>query len=405
MIDQISSKNIIENKLIQLLEDLKKQKSNLIKIAQEETCYDLKDLELLFSETILYIESLPSIIDLHKSTLAFENENLKKISNEAKILLEPFGKCLLTIPANAPLPLAIIVPLSFVLAGNEVIVSASSKVKKITELCVLILKNHFDKIKIFIEGTRSAIDTLVDSALIDMIYFTGSSSLLPDLSQRCQKSYIHMIFEGEGNSLAVLDTKLDKVLLEKCAKDIIESCRFSLGRMCSKPTIIYVPEENMEKFCFEINKEIKNSVLSIRLEEAFDSKTYERLNQLSQLENGNGNLNIIKAENIPLITIGDYQEHEVAQEIYGPGMIVIPYSANDDIFERIKKHRHKLQFSIYTSDLKYKIEKHSGYARYNINRLPIAQDARMPWGCFGASGISDTVDFYRKGLKRTIHEF
>lgn len=381
---------------------LTKNLDDLSELMAKECLYEKNDCRALILESFSFIDNLPDIIKMHQGILKTENECISQlVSNEANIRHDPYGRVLLILPSNAPLPLAIVLPLAFGIAGNSVIVAGSSRTKKTVGRALEIFEDTSLDVVLWKGTAKNAVEDLVKKSKVDLCYFTGSSKLFPELSELCARSNVHLIFEGEGNGNVIIDTDETEETLTLIATMLIESCRFCLGKMCSKPTAIFVPEDNYNFFFKTISNLAKEVSLSCSTIDVLSREDIQRIHSLS----GAG-LEIDFNKKNPVFLGTRNTIEAIKTEIYGPAAFVVPYSAQSEVLDLAENTPYKMQISIFSSKggtLSQKIKSY-GFARACINIQPIAQNVNLPWGCYGLSGCSDVLDFYRKGLKRTLVE-
>lgn len=397
-----ASASELNNILDIMARNLRNNMEFLSELMSEECQYGKHDCEVLILESLKFIGNLPKIIAMHKNILDTENEHIRAlVDSGASIRHEPHGKILLILPSNAPLPLAIVLPLALGVSGNSVILAGSSRTKRTIQNALNIFDGTGISVSLWGGTAKEAVSEFIEKSKVDLCYFTGSSKLFPNISNICAQKGIHLIFEGEGNGSAIIDKRHTKDSLVLIASMLIESCRFCLGKMCSKPTAIFIPEEDYDFFIKTIKRLSQEIVLSCSVRDAFSAEEINRMCALSQRPTD------AEIAGYSPVFIGVKDTSKVIEsELYGPGAFIVPYSSQHEVLSVIQTHSYKMQVSVFSSkghELLKRIE-NKGFARTCINMQPIAQNINLPWGCYGLSGCSDVHDFYRKGLKRTLVE-
>jgi acyl-CoA reductase-like NAD-dependent aldehyde dehydrogenase len=386
-----------------ILHRLAEIKNDAIEVMQFECGYTQSDCLLLFEDTIKYIIALPSLMELSKLSIETQNNFMNSLGYCGQLRQQSWGKTLVVLPSNAPWPLGVIIPLSLSASGNSVEVLASRKIQRSVQLAM----NVFDQLSLRIEynpvSPRDILDIYISEREFDMCYFIGSSQSHEEIARKCAKHGVSLIFEGEGNSSAVVTAACKEKSLTEVASILSEACRFGFGRMCTKPTAVFVHSRIIEEFCFALDVARSRTSLPVAAKSLFDVSDLDRLFRLDTIC-GVSIQHQLESKS-PVFALTSNWTCALEKELYGPGMIISSYEDYDELLAFLKTRPHKLQLSFFGDHCEFKkAETQTGFARYCLNMQPIDQDPRLPWGCYGLSGSSTVLDFYQKGLRTKILE-
>ena len=343
--------------------DLMKKKDEIFSLLLQFMPYSHHEHELLWDETIRYLENLPALMDLHTKLTHEENQLYQKLNPNFELQLKPYGRVFISIPSNAPLPLAIVLPLSFCLSGNSVYVTGSSKIQPIITYLFQIIASYFpNQIALWCGKTAELLDHLCETKAVDLIYFMGASSYYTEIAQKAARAGAHLIYEGEGRCAYAIDPRLDTPALKTAVSYIAASKQSFAGHMCSAPNSIVCSHEQKDYIC----KRLKEISPAIKIHPDADGNAI-------------------------------YDNEWFSFDCY-----IQSHDTRESIKAAIQKNPYGLQLAVFSDDdlFMQTLKDETHFARYCFNMTPIEQDSLMPWGNFSLSGNSDVLDFYRKGLRR-----
>lgn len=349
--------------LARLARRLVAEQPHIERLMVAETGYTRAECAELLGAAHRFAAGLDDLMTLHRALAAAESEAYAEVADApgAHIELRPWGRCLVCTPANAPAPLALALPLALVAAGNQVVLAPSGKARGTALRLGRMVAETVGGVVLWDGRVRDAVTALTGD--IDLVYYLGGSSAFPDLAATCARAGVELIYEGEGNGVAVID---DGFAFADAAAALIAAKNAFAGRMCSAPNAIAVPRGTAAAF----------------------TAAWHRSGPA------------------PPLTAIEPLAAAVERELFRPEAFLVEYADWASLGRELASVRHRLQLSIFSHD-EARIERliaDTRFARYTVNRCPIDQDPLLPWGGYGRSGRADVLDFYRKGLRRVIVE-
>ncbi|HEU5059262.1 MAG TPA: aldehyde dehydrogenase family protein [Kofleriaceae bacterium] len=349
--------------LARLARRLEQEQPHLERLMMAETGYTRGECAALLDAAYRFATGLDELMTLHRALAAAESEGYADITEDpgAEIELRPWGRCLICTPANAPAPLALALPLALVAAGNQVVLAPSGKARGTALRLGRLVAETVGGVVLWDGRVRDAITALIGD--IDLVYYLGGSSAFPELAATCARAGVELLYEGEGNGVAVVDRGMP---LAAAIPPLVAAKTAFGGRMCSAPNAIAVPRGTAGEFAAAWRRH----------------------------------------PGAPALTPADSLAGAVERELFRPEAFLVEFADWGALARDLAAVRHRLQLSIFSRDER-RIEEliaATRFARYAVNRCPIDQDPLLPWGGYGRSGRADVLDFYRKGLRRVIVE-
>lgn len=349
--------------LARLARRLEDEQPHLERLMMAETGYSRAECGELLRAAHRFATGLDDLMTLHRALAAAETEAYVDVADDpgVRIELRPWGRCLVCTPANAPAPLALVLPLALVAAGNQVVLAPSGKARGTALRLGRLVAETVGGVVLWDGRVRDAIAALMGD--IDLVYYLGGSSAFPDLAAGCARAGVELIYEGEGNGVAVIDQGMP---LAAAVPALIAAKNAFGGRMCSAPNAIAVPRGQAAAFTAAWHRHAA----------------------------------------APPLTPAASLAAAVERELFRPEAFLVEYADWRALGRELAAVRHRLQLSIFSRD-EARIEElvaATRFARYTVNRCPIDQDPVLPWGGYGRSGRADVLDFYRKGLRRVVVE-
>ena len=381
-----------------LLDQMKTIKTDTIRKVSEASMYFENDVLELWNAAERFVSNFKIISDQQKkhenSLLANECENLWP----NKVRYVPWGTILVCIPANAVVPLSIILPLALTASGNRLIMSFSPKIREVGIEIIQQIEDIFPgRIYTWGGSVRDVVDGMIENeSYVDLLYYMGGSTQYPSIVEKCARNGVDLHYEGEGRTIALLDEKMTSEQITKSAKQIFMSKVFCNGMMCSSANTTLVHRE-----CFS---DFTNAYKLLC--EKFQPKVCYHNGLLENLRNSYGDEIPFMKNSSPCFWEVDISTALNSKELFCPGVLVAPYDNLEDCINKISKTRYKLQISLFSQDKNFikNVVINTGFARYCMNMNPALQDPCLPWGSYGSSGFSDVQNFYQKGFRKIILE-
>lgn len=380
---------------------ISKIKPEILALFAEETGYAPEDCEALWQAVEGFLDGLNTLIATRVEAAARETAQAAQWFPGAEIRYEPWGRVLVCLPANAPVPLAVIIPLALLAGGNAVVVAASGKARRTAlSLAEVVAKFAEGRIAVFDGRVRDAVTALTEeSTLIDTLYFMGGSGHYPEIAATCARAGVHLIYEGEGRGVAVIDETLSREELQRAAELILSSKRFCNGQMCSAPNVIAVARSAMADFQAYYSQLAREMRFPAPVREFTAPAVWEKIEaRLSNTE--------MREFRHPFLVPTTEFAEAMRSELFCPVAYVTPFDDFSRLVSEIGGQRYRLQVSLFTTNQERQnaLLRATRFARYCYWMVPSDQHPLLPWGNYGLSGHSDVLDFYSKGLRRVIIE-
>lgn len=379
-----------------LAEQLQSQRKGLLAAFAQDTGYSTEDAELLFDAALEFVMAMDRTP--LPEPLAWQDGAAPFI---AKL---PWGRVLITIPANATLPLAVILPVAFAHAGNSVLVCGNRALEGTIKYLADISERCGVPVTWRNEGSLAVISEVLDAPSVDLLYVVGSSRHFPGIAQRCAEAGVDLIFEGEGAGIAVFDA-LEPAALQTAITSLVEAKWRWRGQMCSSPLVVYVPQSHSRAFADGLDKATHGfswgTQVPVTLSEQV-ARHIEDIERINGLEAGNW-----RAPLQQVCAIGPVPEGNLfSMDVFGPVFFYRSYSTREQLMTQLEGSRYGLQTTVYSQDREF-VGSLLGVARVSrfcVNRMPALQDPMLPWGGYRKSGRSEVISFIEKAYRHVIVE-
>ena len=302
----------------------------------------------------------------------------------------PYGNVLVCLPSNAPIPLAPILAVSGMLAGNRLVFTRPASTASIVE----ILFEPFAGSRQLALWTRSPRDLIKDELdLFDHVYFMGSSSAYPQLAFESARAGCGLHFEGQGNGFVLVSESATSEL-DEVARQIVRSKAFCNGRMCSAPNGVLVADSIFADLWEKLRAEAARVDLTDRLGALVASEAWHELAGRATLTCGSAAWQNLRN---PVFASTSSPSDALAEEFFGPVAWIGNYSSFADCLTVLEKSPFRLQATYFGRDhSEAEALLETRFARYCFNMNPADQDPLLPWGNFAGSGYSRVQTFAEK---------
>lgn len=370
----------------------------------EESGFAAADVDELWRATMRFLDAFPTMVRNTARRRELEAAATRELSAAAVLRIGSWGRVLVCIPSNAPLPLALAVPLAYVAAGNDVVVVSASRAARTTAMIVERLRDILGpRVELRSGGVRNAIAAGVEA--FDLIYFMGGSEARIPLATSCAAAGTHLVYEGSGRGVAVVDALGDCAELRACAELVLRAKVFAFGQMCSSPNVVLCHRDDREAFHAAFDAAAARSPLAGSLRELVtpatwayadacgggsSSTTFERFADSSH------------AVLLPCDVLADGVEHE----LFSPLAFLCTWDDPEALKAALARLRHRLQLSLFSRSPAWvaSIVEATRFARYCTNVCPTDQDPALAWGGYGQSGDSLVADHLTKAQRPFIVE-
>ena len=349
-------------------------------------------------EIFTSLDHLKQITSIAKKALKLQRRSsgLMK-TKKAYVKYEPMGIAGIITPWNYPLATPLIASVEALLAGNNVILKPSEH----TPLTSLLLKKIWDKyigyenaFQILIGDGRVG-EQLVKSTNIDIVCFTGSSSVGKIIAKQCAETLKPHILELGGKDPMIV---LNDANINRAVDSAIFGGFSNAGQTCISTEELYVENKIYDDFIFKISSKIKNikSGSSGDYGSMIIDNNTEKVNR--HIEDSRNGCQIIEGQTenkntfiAPTLVLEPNENSLIVnEETFGPVISVRKFSDTNDLIEKIHKTGYGLSSSIFGKDMQKidNIIKKLKIGTVSINDVLTHYGiASLPFGGEGLSGI------------------
>jgi acyl-CoA reductase-like NAD-dependent aldehyde dehydrogenase len=396
------------DKRIDLLHDfaqqLRKSKEELAKTATREMGKAIKEARSEVEKCAWAIEYFSD-----NGKIFATDEVINADARKTFVTFEPLGVIGSIMPWNFPYWQALRFAAPSLMVGNTTVLKPASA----TMQCGIEIEKCFDKIGtpdgIFqtLIGDSSIVETLIDSADLSAVTFTGSVTAGAKVAQRATSQIKKFVLELGGSDPFIVCEDAD---IEKASNGAVKGRFINCGQSCiaSKRFIVVkkIANEFIEKFAQKAGKLKVGDPLSDDTDlgplvnasglKTIDSQVKDSVKEGAELLIGGEQIRSKGYFYKPTILRNVSPRMRVAQEeVFGP---VAPIIVADDDMQAIKlanDSQYGLGASIWTEDLD-KAEKLSRMVQsgiVSVNNI-VASDPRVPFGGVKKSGFGRELSRY-----------
>ncbi len=326
------------------------------------------------------------------------------------VINEPVGVVLAIGPFNYPLFTVASKICAAIAGGNSVIAKPSSD----DPTCLLMLGKLLEKAGIprgginIITGKGSTIgDLLVEDKRVDMVSFTGSSNVGKHIASISGMKKLILELGGKCPALIMKDADV-----ELAAKKCVKGCFKISGQRCDAISRVLIIDDLVPEFLEYVKKELKNwktgnpEKEDVKIGPLINKDALENVKKLVDDAVSKG-AKVIKSGEINGLfyppTILDKVKNDMLiadEEIFGPVMVIIRVSNEEEMISIAKNNRYALDSCIFTNDLNkaFKTAMKLDEGMVHLNSEPSHSYAKFPFGGNKDSGL------YREGFKETIKQ-
>jgi acyl-CoA reductase-like NAD-dependent aldehyde dehydrogenase len=397
----------ILEKVSQLLEE------NLEEAAKVIALESAKPLIFAKAEVIRTIETYKFASEeakrIHGETIPFD----AAVSGVGKIgytVRNPIGVIGAITPFNFPMNLVAHKVGPAIASGNTVVLKPASQ----TPLSAFYVADLFKKAGLpdgalnIVTGPGKVVgDAIVESDLVSMVTFTGSSSV--GIALRAKAGLKKTTLELGSNAALIIDEGIDvKKTIDRCLMGAFSN----QGQVCISLQRIYVHEKIYDEFV----SQFAEAASKLKLGDPLDPETYvSSLISSNDLDRALSWIEEAKAQGATIASGGKAQGNILeptvildvtsnmkvsCNEVFAPIVSICKVSSVNEAIDAVNDSRYGLQAGIYTNNvsnaLKAADELHVGGVV--INDVPTFRVDQMPYGGVKESGTG------REGLKYAIEE-
>jgi aldehyde dehydrogenase (NAD+) len=321
----------------------------------------------------------------------------------SEVRSEPRGVVLVMAPWNYPFGLVMTPLVAAVAAGNCVIVRPSEKVPRTAAVLQRILRQAFDEREVacLVEPGIDAAQAFL-AMPFDHMFFTGSTSMGRRVMSAAANHLATVTLELGGKSPLIVDETAD---VRRAAERAVWGKFVNGGQTCIAPDYVVVHEAVRDAFVraasdavvrfYGATEEARQASPSFA--RIIDRPAFERLQQLlsDSLAGGaraeiGGRVDAAGRYIAPTILTGvGWDSPSMREEIFGPILPVLTYSAIDDVIARINARGKPLALYVFSRNEAFVarvLEKTSSGAT-SVNQVLLHfANPNLPFGGVGESG-------------------
>ncbi|TVM07207.1 MAG: coniferyl aldehyde dehydrogenase [Halomonas sp.] len=382
--------------------------------------------ETRMAEIMVTLEGLKYTIKQLRKWMMPQKRSVSALSWPGKAWVEyqPLGVVGIMVPWNYPIQLAVVPLITALAAGNRVMIKMSEATPQTSALLQTLIAETFPEDQVAVINGEVDVAQAFASLPFDHLLFTGSTSVGKHIMQAAAANLTPVTLELGGKSPCIIGQ--DYPMQEAAERIALGKC-LNAGQTCVAPDYVLCPESRVQEFVNAWKTQITRSYPSIRNNPDFTAivnpRQYKRLQGYltDAREKGAKIIEINPAgedltgtQKMPHTLVLDVTDTmQIAQdEIFGPLMMVLPYTHLDDAIEYVNERPRPL--ALYYFDWnQHHCERvlkntHSGGVCLNDTVSHVGVDD-LPFGGVGDSGMgayhgpegfrtfSQAKGIYRKG--------
>lgn len=340
------------------------------------------------------------------------------VGSRSEIRYEPKGVALIIGPWNYPFHLVMTPLQSAIAAGNTAILKPSEYTPHTSALMKEMIEEIFSENEVaVIEGDYRTAGALLEKPF-DHIFFTGSPNVGKIVMEKAAKHLTPVTLELGGKSPAIIDSSAD---IKDAAKKIMWGKLINCGQTCVSPDYLLVPENKVDEFLTEARSAVYQMygnnesqwVGNRDFARIINEKHYKRIKHLVEDALQKGAVTALGGHFLdednyisPTILTGVTEDMDIMQEeIFGPVLPVVTYSAPDEALRLIRKREKPLALYIFSRSKRetefFLNRTTAGGTCVNDTIMHLA-NPNLPFGGIGPSGHGSYHGIY--GFKAFSHE-
>lgn len=277
---------------------------------------------------------------------------------------DPLGVVGVIGPWNFPVQLTVLPAGTALAAGNRVMVRPSEVTACTADVLAGLSRRYFaiEELAVITEAQCSGAD-FADLSL-DHLFFTGSPAVGAQVAQAAGRHLVPVTLELGGKNPVVVDDSAD---IAQAARRIAASRMVNGGQVCMCPDYVFVPESVLNDFVNELMNAWADTLPQILTNPQYTSvineRHFDRINELIDDAVSRGatiRQHLPSGEALP-----DRRTRKIAptvltdvspgssietDEIFGPVLVVYPYSALREAIDHINNGPHPLTIYWYGDD-------------------------------------------------------
>jgi coniferyl-aldehyde dehydrogenase len=323
---------------------------------------------------------------------------------KAEVQPSPLGVVGIIGPWNYPLQLVVLPASAAFAAGNRVMIKMSEITPRTAELMKSTAPKYFDPTELDIVTGGPEVSAAFASVPFDHLFFTGSPSVGSLVQQAAAQNLVPVTLELGGKNPAVVSPDAD---IKRSATRVAQARMINGGQVCVCPDYVFVLDDRIDAFVDVARETLRGMFPTIVANDDYCSSVneanFDRVVGLIDDARVNGaavetvapageSLPNRATRKIAPTIVRDVDEHmRIAnEEVFGPVLVVRPYSELTDVIDHINQRPSPLVAYWYGPDNDdfRRFVRHTrsgGVARNDFGAQMIPSAA--PFGGVGRSGM------------------
>jgi coniferyl-aldehyde dehydrogenase len=269
----------------------------------------------------------------------------------AEVRPSPLGVVGIIGPWNYPLQLVVLPASAAFAAGNRVLIKMSEITPWTAELMASMAPKYFDPTELAIVTGGPEVSAAFAGLPFDHLFFTGSPSVGSLVQQAAARNLVPVTLELGGKNPVVVSPEAD---LKRSATRIAQARMINGGQVCVCPDYVFVPDDGLDKFVDTARETWRAMFPSIVTNDDYCSLVND-----ANFDRVVGLIDDAKASGATVETVApageslpDRATRKIAptivrdvnddmriaeEEIFGPVLVVRPYSALTDVINHINR--------------------------------------------------------------------
>ena len=361
--------------------------------------------ECWVTENGFFLAELDHAISNLKSWMEPEavSTNLLNLPGNSRVLKEPLGVVLIIAPWNYPFQLLLTPLIGAIAAGNCVVLKPSEFAPATASVMQQLIQSVFpEEYILYVQGEgATVIPTMMKNFTFDHVFYTGSTAVGRHIYQLAAERLVPVTLELGGKSPCVVEADAN---ISVAARRIAMTTFSNAGQMCVAPDYVLVHESVKDRLVSELKKAIihfytdtpeKSSEFGRMINEKQFNRVAAYIGQGNLLHGGRTDIGTLFIEPT-LIDQVELNAPVMQDEIFGPVLPILTFSAIEEAQEIIARNPNPLAFYVFTSSRQKEKEwlskVPSGGACINNASLHLTNH-NLP---FGGRGFSGTGQYHGK---------
>jgi coniferyl-aldehyde dehydrogenase len=276
---------------------------------------------------------------------------VRLVGLRAEVQPSPLGVVGIIGPWNYPLQLVVLPASAAFAAGNRVLIKMSEITPRTAELMASTVPKYFDPTELALVTGGPEVSAAFAELPFDHLFFTGSPSVGSLVQQAAARNLVPVTLELGGKNPVVVSPDAD---LKRSATRIAQARMINGGQVCVCPDYVFVPDDRLDKFvdtardtlramfpsivtnddyCSSVNDANFDRVVGLIDDAKVNGATVETITPAGESLPDRATRKIA-----PTIVRDVNDDMRIAEEeIFGPVLVVRPYSALTDVIDHINK--------------------------------------------------------------------